>query len=66
MSNNPYCNLSVDEKNIINKIDKKAIDYLQLTQLLSHLELKSVSQSSQLTEEVAAELANEIDLACLV
>ncbi|OKH42261.1 hypothetical protein [Scytonema sp. HK-05] len=61
MSNNPYYNLSVDEQNIIIKIDKKAIDYQQLTQLLNHLELKSISQRSQLTEEVAAELANEID-----
>jgi hypothetical protein len=55
MSNNPYYNLSVDEQNIIIKIDKKAIDYQQLTQLLNHLELKSISQRSQLTEEVAAE-----------
>lgn len=61
MSNNPYYNLSVDEQNIIIKIDKKAIDYQQLTQLLNYLELKSISQRSQLTEEVAAELANEID-----
>lgn len=61
MSNNPYYNLSVDEQNIIIKIDKKAIDYQQLTQLLNHLELKSISQQSQLTEEVASELANEID-----
>ena len=61
MSNNPYYNLSVDEQNIIIKIDKKAIDYQQLTQLLNHLELKLISQRSQLTEEVAAELANYLN-----
>ncbi|NEQ04756.1 MULTISPECIES: hypothetical protein [unclassified Moorena] len=61
MSNNPYYNLSVDDQTIIIKIDKTAIDYQQLTQLLNYLELKSISQRSQLTEEVAAELANEID-----
>ncbi|NEO89059.1 MAG: hypothetical protein F6K56_01785 [Moorea sp. SIO3G5] len=61
MSNNPYYNLSVDDETIIIKIDKTAIDYQQLTQLLNYLELKSISQHSQLTEEVAAELANEID-----
>ncbi|NEN99688.1 MAG: hypothetical protein F6K50_30695 [Moorea sp. SIO3I7] len=61
MSNNPYYNLSVDDQTIIIKIDKTAIDYQQLTQLLNYLELKSISQRSQLTEEVAAELADEID-----
>ncbi|MDF5722677.1 MAG: DUF5615 family PIN-like protein [Rhizonema sp. PD37] len=61
MSNNPYYNLSVDEENIIIKIDKKVIDYQQPAQLLNHIELKSISQRSQLTEEAAAELANEID-----
>ncbi|WP_424102852.1 hypothetical protein [Moorena producens] len=61
MSNNPYYNLSVDDQTIIIKIDKTAIDYQQLTQLLNYLELNSISQRSQLTEEVAAELADEID-----
>ncbi|NEO15644.1 MAG: hypothetical protein F6J94_22675 [Moorea sp. SIO1F2] len=61
MSNNPYYNLSVDDQTIIIKIDKTAIDYQQLTQLLNYLEFKSISQRSQLTEEVAAELADEID-----
>ena len=61
MPNNPYYNLSVDDQTIIIKIDKTAIDYQQLTQLLNYLELKSISQRSQLTEEVAAELADEID-----
>ncbi len=61
MSNNPYYNLSVDDQTIIIKIDKTAIDYQQLTQLLNYLELKSISQRSQITEEVAAELADEID-----
>ncbi|NEO69773.1 hypothetical protein [Moorena sp. SIO3H5] len=61
MSNNPYYDLSVDDQTIIIKIDKTAVDYQQLTQLLNYLELKSISQRSQLTEEVAAELADEID-----
>ncbi|NEQ86338.1 MAG: hypothetical protein F6K26_41595 [Moorea sp. SIO2I5] len=61
MSNNPYYNLSVDDQTIIIKIDKTGIDYQQLTQLLNYLELNSISQRSQLTEEVAAELADEID-----
>ncbi|NEO76193.1 hypothetical protein [Moorena sp. SIO4G3] len=61
MSNNPYYNLSVDDQTIIIKIDKTAIDYQQLTQLLNYLELNSISQRSQFTEEVAAELADEID-----
>ncbi|NEQ80878.1 MAG: hypothetical protein F6K26_11675 [Moorea sp. SIO2I5] len=61
MSNNPYYDLSVDDKTIIIKIDKTAVDYQQLTQLLNYIELNSISQRSQLTEEVAAELADEID-----
>lgn len=63
MSNNPYYELSVDEQNIIIKLDKKVIDYQQLTQLLNYLELKSISQRSKLTPEVATELAKEIDSA---
>ncbi|NEP83491.1 MAG: hypothetical protein F6K17_08680 [Okeania sp. SIO3C4] len=63
MSNNPYYNLTVDEQNIIIKLDKKTTDYQQLIQLLNHLEFKAISQRSQLTEEVASELANEIDSA---
>ena len=61
MSNNLYYDLSVDEQTIIIKIDKAGVDYQELTQLLNYLELKSISQRSQLTEEAAAELANEID-----
>ncbi|NEP76983.1 MAG: hypothetical protein F6K39_01635 [Okeania sp. SIO3B3] len=63
MSNNPYYNLTVDEQNIIIKLDKKTTDYPQLIQLLNHLEIEAISQRSQLTEEVAYELANEIDYA---
>ncbi|MGD1703603.1 hypothetical protein [Dapis sp. BLCC M229] len=63
MPNNPYYNLTVNEQNIIIKLDKKTTDYQQLIQLLNHLELEAISQSSQLTEEVASELANEIDSA---
>ncbi|NEN88529.1 MAG: hypothetical protein F6K48_06155 [Okeania sp. SIO3H1] len=63
MSNNPYYNLTVDEQNIIIKLDKKTTDYQQLIQLLNHLELEAISQRSQLTEEVASELPNEIDYA---
>ncbi|OLT62356.1 hypothetical protein [Moorena bouillonii] len=61
MSKNNYYNLSVEDQTIIIKIDKTAIDYQQLTQLLNYIELNSISQRSQLTEEVAAELADEID-----
>ncbi|NEQ87148.1 MAG: hypothetical protein F6K26_46105 [Moorea sp. SIO2I5] len=60
-ANNLYYNLSVDDQTIIIKIDKTAIDYPQLAQLLNYLELKSISQRNQLTEEVAAELADDID-----
>ncbi len=63
MSNNPYYNLTVDEQNIIIKLDKKTTDYQQLIQLLNYLEFEAISQRSQLTEEVASELANEIDSA---
>ncbi|MEB3342797.1 hypothetical protein [Okeania sp.] len=63
MSNNPRYNLTVDEQNIIIKLDKKTTNYQQLIQLLNHLEFEAISQSSQLTEEVASELANEIDSA---
>ncbi|NET59723.1 MAG: hypothetical protein F6K47_27310 [Symploca sp. SIO2E6] len=61
MFNNPYYDLSVDEQTITIKIDKTGFDYQELTQLLNYLELKSISQRSQLTEQAAAELANEID-----
>ncbi|NET29156.1 hypothetical protein [Okeania sp. SIO1I7] len=63
MSNNPDYNLTVDEQNIIIKLDKKTTDDQQLIQLLNHLELEAISQRSQLTEEVASELPNEIDYA---
>ncbi|NEO51719.1 MAG: hypothetical protein F6K54_00555 [Okeania sp. SIO3B5] len=63
MSNNPYYNLTVDEQNIIIKLDKKTTDYQQLIQLLNNLELEAINQHIQLTEEVASELANEIDYA---
>ncbi|MEM1171952.1 MAG: hypothetical protein AAGJ08_23450 [Cyanobacteria bacterium P01_H01_bin.35] len=63
MSNNPYYNLTVDEQNIIIKLDKKTTDYQQLIQLLNYLEFEAISQRSQFTEEVASELANEIDSA---
>lgn len=63
MSNNPYYNLTVDEQNIIIKLDKKTTDYQLLIQLLNYLEFEAISQRSQLTEEVASELANEIDSA---
>ncbi|NES21460.1 MAG: hypothetical protein F6K41_21655 [Symploca sp. SIO3E6] len=61
MSNNLYYDLSADEQTITIKIDKASVNYQELTQLLNYLELKSISQRSQLTEEAAAELANEID-----
>ena len=61
MLNNLCYDLSADEQTITIKINKASFDYQELTQLLNYLELKSISQRSQLTEEVAAELANEID-----
>jgi len=61
MANNLYYDLSADEQTITIKINKASVNYQELTQLLNYLELKAISQQSQLTEEAAAELANEID-----
>lgn len=66
MTEHPFYQVSVDDQEIIIKLNKELVDKATLENILDYLKLESIRQKSQLTEEQAAILADEIDQAVWV
>ena len=55
--------ITLDNNDIIVRLDRTLIDEEALTKLLDYVELESIRKRSKLTEEQAADLAKEVDQA---
>jgi hypothetical protein len=56
----PY-QISSNNQEVTIKLNRSLIDQDKLEQFLDYLFIKSIQQKSQLTEQIANELMNEID-----
>ena len=61
MSDKAMYNITVDNQDIIVKFDRELMDRDTLSKFLDYLELETIRKRSNLTEEQAATLAEEID-----
>lgn len=61
MQDLPLYNITVDNQDIIVRINRDIIDRDTLSKFLDYLELETIRKRSQLTLEQAAALADEID-----
>lgn len=61
MSRSTAYSISVEEAEIIVRLGRDKIDPEMLSRFLDYLELETIRKRSQLTEEQAAALANDID-----
>jgi hypothetical protein len=61
MAENTAYNISLENQNIVIKLNKTMIDYDKLSKFLDYLELETIRQQSSLTSEAAVNLSNEID-----
>ncbi len=58
---NPSYSVAVEQDNVVVRFKRDVIDEAALAQFLHYLELQSVRKSSQLSQDQAAALADEID-----
>ncbi|MDJ1184723.1 hypothetical protein [Roseofilum casamattae] len=61
MSNKSLYEITLDNEDIIVKIDRNLISQDRVTKFLDYLELESVRKRSQLTAEDAESLAEEVN-----
>ncbi len=61
MQDLPLYNITVDNQDIIVRLNRDIIDRDTLSKFLDYLELETIRKRSQLTVEQAAALADEID-----
>ncbi len=61
MQDLPLYNITVDNQDIIVRLNRDIIDRDTLSKFLDYLELETIRKRSQLTLEQAAALADEID-----
>lgn len=61
MSYSPSYTVAVERQEVVVRFDRAMIDRSALGRFLDYLELESIRNRSQLTEEQAAVLAKEID-----
>lgn len=63
MAIEPAYQVDTNEDEIVVRIRRNAVDEAQVSRFLDYLELASIRDRSQLSEEAASELAAEIDAA---
>ncbi len=63
MTYTPSYNVAIDKREVVIRFKRDLIDQTALNRFLDSVELESIRKRSQLTEEQAAELAQEIDRA---
>ncbi len=63
MVSQPAYQVDRNGNDVIVRIDSERMSVEQISRFLNYLELESIRQKSELTEEAAAELADEIDRA---
>jgi hypothetical protein len=63
MTYTPSYNVAIDQRDVVIRFKRDLIDQTTLNKFLDSVELESIRKRSQLTEEQAAELAQEIDRA---
>lgn len=61
MTDKAFYNITVENKDIIVRLNRDIIDRDTLIKLLDYLELETIRKHSRLTEKQAATLAEEID-----
>lgn len=61
MPKNLSYNITLDNQDIIIKFNRNILDQESLTKFLEYLELETIRKRSNLTEEQATTLADEID-----
>ncbi len=61
MAYTPSYQVNVEKQNVVVRFRRDMIDQTALGKFLDYLELESIRKRSQLTEEQAAALADEID-----
>jgi hypothetical protein len=61
MPENASYNITLNDQDIIIKFNRNIIDPESLTKFLEYLELETIRKRSNLTQEQAINLANEID-----
>jgi hypothetical protein len=61
MSDKAMYNITVDNQDIIVRFNRKLMDRDTLSKFLDYLELETIRKRSNLTDEQAATLAEEID-----
>ena len=59
----PAYNIAIDKQDIVVRFNREAIDQTALGKFLDYVELESIRKRSQLTEDQASALADEIDRA---
>ncbi|OYD97852.1 hypothetical protein CDG76_03160 [Nostoc sp. 'Peltigera membranacea cyanobiont' 210A] len=61
MPENSSYNITLDNQDIIIKFNRNILDLESLTKFLEYLELETIRKRSNLTQEQATTLADEID-----
>jgi len=61
MPRNTIYSIALEDTDIVVRLNRDTIDQEALTKFLDYLELETVRKRSQLTEEQATALADEID-----
>ncbi|ELR97217.1 hypothetical protein [Gloeocapsa sp. PCC 73106] len=61
MPKDSYYNITVDNQDIIIKFNKNILDQASLTKFLEYLELETIRKRSNLAQDQASTLADEID-----
>ncbi len=61
MDYNPSYSVAVEQDNVVIRFKRDVIDQATLAQFLDYLELQSIRKRSQLSEDQATALADEID-----
>lgn len=61
MPENSLYNITLDNQDIIIKFNRNILDLESLTKFLEYLELETIRKRSNLTQEQATTLADEID-----
>lgn len=63
MTYTPSYNVAIDKQDVVIRFKRDLVDQTTLNKFLDSVEMESIRKRSQLTEEQAAELAQEIDRA---
>lgn len=61
MAAEPAYRIDFDEKDLVVRVSRDAVDADQVSRFLDYLELESIRRRSELSEEDARELAAEVD-----